>query len=207
MSHAIPRYPPWAGFGVSIRTAGCHASRSRYFVGETSSSVPEGRGVRKTKSLLRANRGVYIAGVGMPEWKPRRRPFHAPYGGVTNAQVHRRRRRQLPALDCSCPGNGPVALAHIPWRFRQGPCSLRRRSPREHGALRRRFDPLCLALRSLFSRPRRSACPLVLYHRRSDGHRRDYSQLEQGLAALVLVVLAADLAGELLDRPAACRAP
>jgi hypothetical protein len=35
----------------------------------------------------------------------------------------------------------------------------------------------------------------------------DHSQLGQGLAALVLVVLAAHLAGELLDRPAACRAP
>jgi len=45
------------------------------------------------------------------------------------------------------------------------------------------------------------------YRRRSNGHRRDHSQLEQRLAALVLVVVAADLAGELLDRPAAGRTP
>jgi len=85
--------------------------------------------------------------------------------------------------------------------------TLRHRSHREHGALRRRLDPLCLALRPLCSGTRRAACALVLYRRGSDGHRRDYSQLEQGLAALVLVVLAAHLAGELLDRPAACQSP
>jgi hypothetical protein len=38
----------------------------------------------------------------------------------------------------------------------------------------------------------------------SNGYRFNYSQLEQGLAALVLVVLAAHLADKLLDRPAAC---
>ena len=48
---------------------------------------------------------------------------------------------------------------------------------------------------------------LVLDRRGSDGDRRDYSQLEQGLAALVLLILAAQLAGELLDRPAAGPAP
>src|SRR5208337_2441115 len=117
------------------------------------------------------------------------------------------RRRQLPALGCSCPGNGPVALAPIPGRFRQRPCPLRHRSHREHGALRRRFDPLCLSLCPLRSGPRRAPRALVLYRRGSDGNRRGYPQLEQGLATLVLVVLAAHLAGELLDRPAACRAP
>jgi len=56
-------------------------------------------------------------------------------------------------------------------------------------------------------RAARATCALVFYRRRSDGHRRDHSQLEQRLAALVLVVVAADLAGELLDRPAAGRTP
>ena len=55
---------------------------------------------------------------------------------------------------------------------------------------------LCaVALRPLCSGPRLAACALVLHPRRSDGHRRDYPQLEQGLAALVLVVVAAHLAG------------
>ena len=43
---------------------------------------------------------------------------------------------------------------------------------------------------------------VVLHPGRSDGHRRGDTQLEQGLAALVLAVVAADLAGELLDRAA-----
>lgn len=67
--------------------------------------------------------------------------------------------------------------------------------------------PLCLALRPLRSKPRRAACALVLYRRGSHGHRCDYFQLEQGLAALVLVVLPAHLAGELLDWPVVFRAP
>ena len=66
---------------------------------------------------------------------------------------------------------------------------------------------LCAWLCARFAPGRAAACALVLYPRGSDGHRRDYPQLEQGLAALVLVVLAADLAGELLDRPAAGGAP
>jgi hypothetical protein len=41
---------------------------------------------------------------------------------------------------------------------------------------------------------------------RSDGHRRHNSQLEQGLAALVLALVVAHMATKLLDRPAACRA-
>src|SRR5204863_9907072 len=50
----------------------------------------------------------------------------------------------------------------------------------------------------------RTACALVLHPRRSDGHRRDYSQLEQGLASLVLVILAAHLAHQLLPGSVAC---
>ena len=53
---------------------------------------------------------------------------------------------------------------------------------------------------------RGAACALVFRPWGSDGHRRDNSQLEQGLASLVLVVVAAHLAGELLDRVAACQA-
>src|SRR5271157_3711350 len=68
--------------------------------------------------------------------------FRALHGDVTDAQIHRRRCRQLLAVGCSCPGNGPAALAPIPGRFRQRPCPLRRRSHREHGVLRRRFYPL-----------------------------------------------------------------
>jgi hypothetical protein len=67
---------------------------------------------------------------------------------------------------------------------------------------------LCAWLCARFcSGPSVTACALVLHRRGSDGDRRDYSQLEQGLAALVLVILAAHLAGELLDRPAAGPAP
>ena len=54
---------------------------------------------------------------------------------------------------------------------------------------------------ALHQAERRGMCS-VSRPRGSDGHRRDYSQLEQGLAALVLVVVAAHLAGELLDRAA-----
>jgi hypothetical protein len=53
------------------------------------------------------------------------------------------------------------------------------------------------------SQPRRDTCVVVLYCRGSDGHGGDDSQLGQGLAALVLVVVAAELAGKLLDWPAA----
>jgi len=74
-------------------------------------------------------------------------------------------------------------------------------------ALRRRLDPLRLALCPLGFEPRLAACVLVLHCRGNDGHRRDHSQLEQGLASLVLVVLAAHLAGELLDRPIARPTP
>ena len=43
---------------------------------------------------------------------------------------------------------------------------------------------------------------LVLHPRRSDGHRLGHSQLGQGMAALVLAVVAAHMAAKLLDRPA-----
>src|SRR5580704_5198986 len=58
----------------------------------------------------------------------------------------------------------------------------------------------------LGARRRATACALVFRPWGSDGHRRDHSQLEQGLAALVLVVVDAHLAGELLDRVGACQA-
>ena len=66
---------------------------------------------------------------------------------------------------------------------------------------------LCAWLCARFA-PGRAARHVLWFFRPwgSDGHRRDYSQLEQGLAALVLVVVAAHLAGELLDRAAACQA-
>jgi hypothetical protein len=57
-------------------------------------------------------------------------------GGITDERlrkIRRSRRRQLPALGCSCPGNRPVAFAHIPWRLRLGPCPFRHRAHREHG--------------------------------------------------------------------------
>ena len=64
-----------------------------------------------------------------------------------------------------------------------------------------------MAVRTFCSGSSRAACALVLYHRRGDGHRRYDSQLEQGLAALVLVIVAPHLAGELLDWLAAWRTP
>jgi hypothetical protein len=64
-----------------------------------------------------------------------------------------------------------------------------------------------VGVRPLCSQPRRASCALVLFHRRSDGHRRHDSQLEQVLAALVLAILVADVAAELLDRPAARGTP
>jgi hypothetical protein len=62
-------------------------------------------------------------------------------------------------------------------------------------------------VRRLRFQPQRLARALVLYRLGSDGSRRDRSQLEQGLASLVLVVLVAILAGQLLDWFAACRVP
>ena len=44
----------------------------------------------------------------------------------------------------------------------------------------RRLDPLRMALRPLGSGPCLTACALLLHRRGTDGHRRDYSQLEQG---------------------------
>jgi hypothetical protein len=147
---------------------------------------------------------VYWQGAGKPKWES---GSHALPEGVTDAQIHRRRRRQLGALGCSGPGNGPVAIAPLPGRLRQRSRPLRRPSHHKHGSLRRRLDPLRMALRPLGSGPCLTACALVLHRRGTDGHRRDYSQLEQGLAALVLVVLAAHLAVELPDWAAAGPAP
>src|SRR5277367_2332092 len=120
-------------------------------------------------------------------------------GGVTDVQIHCRRRRQLPALGCSCPGNRPFTLALIPRRFCCRPRPLERRYLREHSIVCHHLDPLRRTMRSLCSGPCRASCALVLCHRGSDGHRCHNSQLEQGLAALVLVVLVAHLAGQLLD--------
>jgi hypothetical protein len=61
----------------------------------------------------------------------------------------------------------------------------------------------CAWVCARFARARGAACAVVLYSGRGDGPGRDRSQLEQGLAALVLAVVADHVAGELLDRPAA----
>ena len=65
---------------------------------------------------------------------------------------------------------------------------------------------LCAWLCARFAAGRAARHVLWFFVLRSDGHRRDYPQLEQRLAALVLAVVAADLAGELLARAAACAA-
>ncbi len=57
---------------------------------------------------------------------------------------------------------------------------------------------ICAPLRS---KSRGTPCPLVLYPGRTNGNRRNHPQLEQRLASLVLAVLAAYLANQLLDRP------
>ena len=101
----------------------------------------------------------------------------------------------------------PLLSRLFPGDFVKGSVPSDSCSRREYGVLRGHLDALRVALRPLCSGPRRAPCALVFYYRGGDGHRRDNSQLEQRLAALVLVVLAADLAGELLDRLAACRTP
>ena len=96
----------------------------------------------------------------------------------------------------------PLLSLLFPARLRSRPHSLRHGPRRQHGALCHSFDSLRLALRSFCAEPPLAARTLVLHHRGSHGYCRDHSELEQGMASLVLVILAAHLAGELLDRPA-----
>lgn len=60
---------------------------------------------------------------------------------------------------------------------------------------------LCAWLCARFAPSRAPRHVLVLCDRGGHGHRRDRSQLEQRLAALVLALMAARVASELLDRP------
>ena len=66
-------------------------------------------------------------------------------------------------------------------------------------------NPVRVGVRALCSQPASHACAVVLHHRRIDGRRSYDSQLEQGMAPLVLALVAADLASELLDRTASGR--
>ena len=95
----------------------------------------------------------------------------------------------------------------FPGDFVKGRVPSNQCSDCEHGVFCCRLDSVRMAMRPFCSEPYRAACALVLRPRRSDGHRCHHSQLEQGLATLVLAVVAAHLAGELLDRPDACRSP
>ena len=97
----------------------------------------------------------------------------------------------------------PATIAPLPWRLRIRPYPHRHGSHRQHGPLRRGFDTLRVALRPLCAEPPFAARAMVLRHRRGDGYWSDHSKLEQRMASLVLVILAAKLAGELLDRFAA----
>src|ERR1700685_89991 len=101
----------------------------------------------------------------------------------------------------------PLLSRLFPEDYVQGRIPFQPRSHGEHSVLRCHLDPVCLALCPLCPGPRGAARALVLHPWRSNGYRCNYSQLEQGLAALVLVVLLTYLAGELLDRPATCRSP
>ena len=120
-------------------------------------------------------------------------------------------------LTCSNPSPSSAAptCSPSPWSSPQTPCShasfrvtsCRATSLRTRLSSRARLSSLSFrscargsaALRRGSRLPARA---LVLRYRGSDGHRRNCSQLEQRLASLVLVVLAPNLAVELLDRPA-----
>lgn len=124
-------------------------------------------------------------------------------GGHLHGEIHSRCDWQLSLIGSPRSRNRPFALSYFPRGFREGSHSLEQRSHGEHRVVRSGLDTLCLGLRPLRAKPCWKARSLVLHSRGSYGYWRNNPELEQGMAALVLAILASYLAGELLDRAAA----
>ncbi len=118
---------------------------------------------------------------------------------VVDAQIDWRCGWQLPSLRGSCADVRPAVNSAIPRGLRKRPDSFQHCFDGQHGIFCSDFDSLRLRLRAVRPESLFTSCALVLHSWRGDGNSRHHSELEQRMAALVLAVMVAYLAGQLLD--------